>query len=95
MNYSFDSMSFKVPVQTTSTRKKGRVQKWPESVADLDKCYDTKIPISLQKKNDLVGLCTKDIIPEEFHGYFTSLAVSKAKKDTVPVLSSDEDTDAE
>ena len=80
-----------VKVHTTSARQKGRAHNWRESDANLD----TKLAISVKKKNDLIRLCAKDIIPEEFHGYSTALAVRKSQKDRVPVDSSDEDTDAE
>ena len=49
----------------------------------------------MQKKNDLVALCSKEIIPEEFHSYYESLPSSKKEKDFVPMESSDEDTDME
>lgn len=95
VNYSFDPASFhEINVERT-TRKKGRLHKWPESDKDLSICYVTKLPISMQKKSDLIALCSKEIIPEEFHTYYESLPSSKTEKDFVPMESSDEDTDTE
>ena len=95
VNYSFDPQNFQEINVERTTRKKGRLFKWPESEKDLTLCYDTKLPISMQKKNDLVALCSKEIIPEEFHSYYESLPSSKKETDFVPMESSDEDTDME
>ena len=42
-----------------------------------------------------MNLCAKEIIPEDFHGYFSTLKTSKTAKDLIPVSISDEDTDSE
>ena len=59
----------------------------------LKTLYEKKLPISVQKKNDLLKLCTKGIIPEEFHAYFSTLPVDKKTKDRVPVPAIDDDSD--
>ena len=53
----------------------------------------SKQPISLKKKQDLVGLCEKGIIPEEFHHYYETLPVSASVGDKNPCPSVDEESD--
>lgn len=67
VNYLFNPASFlKVDIQGTMTRQEGRMRNQP---LKLDYCYSSKLPISMQKKHDLVNLCGKGIVPDEFHGY--------------------------
>lgn len=96
VNYTFDQTKFlEVAVQFDGLRKKSRAVKWPASDADLDKCYNSKLPISIQKKKDLMNLCTKSIIPEDFHGYFESLKTSNTARDKIPVSTSDEESESD
>ena len=96
VNYTFDESKFlEIITQHSSLRKKGRPVQWPETDADLDMCYSKKIQITDKKKADLMNLCAKDIIPEDFHGYFSALKTSKTAKDFIPVSTSDEDTDSD
>ena len=96
LNYTFDDSKFlEVITQHSGLRKKGRPVQWPETDADLDMCYSAKLPISAKKKDDLMNLCSKEIIPEDFHGYFSTLKTSKTAKDLIPISTSDEDTDSE
>ena len=64
---------------------------WP--TGDMDLCYGGKLPISTQKKADLITLCTKGIIPDEFHGYFMTLKTDSKTKDTVPVDSDETESE--
>ena len=64
-------------------------------MAHMKLSYESKLPISVQKKSDLVVLCTKEIIPEDFHGYYASLPTSSKQKDFVPMESEEDDTDME
>ena len=75
------------------TRKKSRIQAWPKNDSEIDKCYLTRLPVSEQKKSDLVNLCKKEIIPTEYHSYYTNLPSGKGCKDHIPYGSEDEDTD--
>lgn len=96
LNHIFDDSQFlEVTTQHSGLRKKGRPAQWPETDTDLDMCYNAKLPISAKKKEDLMNLCAKEIIPEDFHGYFSTLKTSKTAKDLIPVSISDEDTDSE
>ena len=46
-----------------------------------------------EKKTDLIQLCNKGIILEEFHQYFEALPVDKKLKDKIPVPAHDEDSE--
>lgn len=87
VNYSFEEDAFiELDVQGR-TRKRGRAQIW---LTELPKCYDTKLPISEAKKKDLITLCNKNIIPEEFHEYYKALPSQTSTKDRLPVPTNDE-----
>ncbi|CAG9773351.1 unnamed protein product [Ceutorhynchus assimilis] len=58
------------------------------------KLYKKMLPIGIQKKNDLLKLCHNRVIPDEFHGWYKSLPVSKTAKDVVPEPAA-EDSDEE
>lgn len=46
--------------------------------------YQSKLPISAEKKKDLIQLCKNGVIPQEFHEYYKSLPSSNSKKDQLP-----------
>jgi hypothetical protein len=90
VNYSFNEASFiEIDIQAKSTRQGTKMGNWPEQ---LEKCYAKKILISIQKKTDLMQLCTKGIIPEEFNHFFKALQVDKQVKDKFPEPALDEDS---
>ena len=90
VNYSFNEASFlEIDIQAKSTRQGTKMGSWPEQ---LENCYAKKIPISIHKKTDLIQLCTKGIIPEEFHHFFKTLPVDKQVKDKIPEPALDEDS---
>ena len=96
VNYTFDRQEFQeIQVQMSTRQRVGRALKWPESYSQLQLCYTSKLPISIAKKKDLVSLCEREIIPQEFHSYYASLPESKTEKDFVPFDSDEEDTDIE
>ena len=88
VNYSFDETSFQEIKVQSSTR--GRPT---QEMDGISFAYSSKLRISSQKKKDLVNLCDKGIIPQEFHSYYSSLQVSSAKKDKIPSPGSDEESD--
>lgn len=53
--------------------------------------YNSQLPISEDKKKDLLKLCTTKVILEEFHGWYKSLSVIKNKKDHAPEPAVDSD----
>ena len=67
-NYRFEIDQFQeIDVVKMLTRYKARQVAWQQIDSDLKMCYNSKQQVSVQKKADLVQLCTKEIIPEEFH----------------------------
>ena len=91
VNYSFNEKQFlEIKAKSVVTRKKGKKQDWPDQ---LSLCYQRKIPISVSKKADLVNLCDKAIIPEEYHGYYMNLPTDSSKKDRIPCPGSDEESE--
>ena len=97
INYTFDEKEFMHvdTMQMPTTRNKGRSSSWPTNDSEIDSCYMSRLPVSTQKKADLVNLCTKEIIPDEFHTYFVNLPSNTKCKDTVPEHSGDENSEDE
>ena len=90
VNYSFNEASFiEINIQAKSTRQGTKMGSWPER---LENCYAKKIHISIQKKADLLQLCTNGIIPEEFHHFFKTLPVDKQVKGKIPEPALNEDS---
>lgn len=44
----------------------------------LQQLYSGPLPISIAKKKDLINLCNKSVISEEYHGWFQSLATNRS-----------------
>jgi hypothetical protein len=66
------------------TRNKGRPKTLSQNDTEIDMCYHSRLELSVQKKPDLVNLCTEDIFPEEFRPYIASLPTNKTNKDFLP-----------
>lgn len=60
---------------------KGRPPALPKQLAKL---YKSQLPISSQKKKDLLNLCRTGAIPQEFHGWYKQLPISAEAMDLVP-----------
>jgi hypothetical protein len=62
---------------------------------ELKPRYDARLPISKEKKKDLMKLCDARVIPEVYHHYYTNLpCVSKEDRLPVPDLEEEDgDTD--
>ncbi|CAB3229541.1 unnamed protein product [Arctia plantaginis] len=58
----------------------------------LKQLYLNPLPISEAKKRDLLSLCTKKIIPEEYHGWYSSLPTATNEADRLPEASVDEES---
>ena len=65
----------------------------PSTVHGLKPADADKHSISEQKKKDLLKLCTKLAIPEEFHGWYNSLQSSKRATDHLLEPAAGEDDD--
>lgn len=68
--YSIEETEFR----TLPTYGLGRPPNMP---VELQKLYSRQLPISAAKKKDLLTLCRKKIIPQEFHAMYKSLPVEK------------------
>lgn len=65
---------------TINIRKRGRPAKTPTLV----NAYSAMLPISVAKNKDLKKLCSTNVIPPEFHGWYMSLPTSETVRDKNP-----------
>ncbi len=67
------------------------------SISALDPLYKKQLPISRAKKADLLSLCQKMVIPEEFHCWYAVLVSVGKEADVVadPGVGVDEDAEVE
>lgn len=54
------------------------------AAVEMKKAYTERFSISVNKKNDLIKLCQKTVIPEELHGWFRDLPAAEDVDDLVP-----------
>ncbi|CAG4934694.1 unnamed protein product [Parnassius apollo] len=80
------------PSQHLSTRAKKRKETTTPQTIVLKQLYLNPLPISEAKKRDLLSLCTKKIIPEEYHGWYSSLPTATNQADRLPEPSIDEES---
>ena len=45
-----------------------------EASLKVTKLYNEQLPVSIDKKKDLVSLCVRNVIPEVFHSFYKNLA---------------------
>lgn len=83
VNYTFDEAN-SLEIKTRQTFARRRPKK-PE----LKPFYSSKLPISVDKKNDLRSLCATSIIPKVYHEYYENLQTANSVHDQL--LESDED----
>lgn len=60
----------------------------------LEQLYDRPLPITEAKK-DLINLCEKGVIPEEYHGWYRSLLVDRDRVERVPDVAASEESQSE
>lgn len=60
---------------------------------ELTQNFKEQVPISTQKYNDLKGLCKKNIIPKEFHGYYLNIKNGKEKRNCLDEPDIEEEVD--
>ena len=76
--YSFNEDEEYMQVQTLACRRSDRnVQSLPFTEMALPLCYQSELPISVAKKNDLLDLCSQSIIAKEHHTFYQSLLTCK------------------
>ena len=54
--------------------------------------YKKQLPISKAKKDDLIELCTKNVIDKDYHAWYAALPVAAGITDKVPLPAVDEET---
>ncbi|CAG5026767.1 unnamed protein product [Parnassius apollo] len=59
----------------------------------LQQLYNKTLPITVAKKKDLLKLCEKGVIPEEYHDWFQSLAIDNRTVDFLPEATISEESD--
>lgn len=68
----------------------------PELPAELTQLYRKCLPISKAKKADLLKLCSKGVIPEEYHDWYEKIETEDSIIDRLPDATvSDKDTSDE
>ncbi|KAH9630407.1 hypothetical protein HF086_009556 [Spodoptera exigua] len=58
----------------------------------LEQLYDGPLPITEAKKKDLINLCEKGVIPEEYHGWYRSFLVDRDRTERVPDVAASEES---
>lgn len=102
---SFDTRPVQMTLQPTPRTRKSNRKSNPNSVEplaeqefkipDLKQLYKKPLPISAAKKKDLLTLCQKEIIPEEYHGWFRSLGCDGDIVDRIPDVAAAETSSEE
>lgn len=75
---------YNIEDQEFLTIKTFKDQNPPNIPTELKPLYGNQLPISIAKKRDLLRLCSKNVIPQEYHGWYKSLPVHKSVKDRAP-----------
>ncbi|KAL4717613.1 hypothetical protein ACJJTC_000762 [Scirpophaga incertulas] len=97
MSERFLSLDVSGNAQPGNNRPKRRKEKEnprQASQVTLKKLYSKPLPITKAKKRDLLALCQKKVIPEEYHGWFSSLPDIDGS-DRLPEPATDEDSSEE
>lgn len=55
-----------------------------KSIGNVPACYKSQLPISKIKLDDLLKLCTDNVIPQIFQGEYKSLKCASSIRDTLP-----------
>lgn len=81
MFYRYDHSS---EYKRIDIRGKTRLQKNIANIPELKSAYIRCLPISKQKKDDIIKLCRKGLIPEETHHWYETLPVITMAVDRLP-----------
>ena len=87
---SFTDQQFR-SIRIRQTR--GRPSDTPKAIPNK---YDSRLPITVQKKKDLMSLCDSLIIPEHYRCFYEGLKTSTTMKDRLPepdILEEEDDSD--
>jgi len=71
VNFTFDPEEFMEvdKHQSYATRKEQKINPWAQEDSYLTTCDQTKLPIAHNKKTDILEVCKKENISEEFVNY--------------------------
>lgn len=72
-----------------------RAKKFLWSTITLNCAYSKRIPISAQKKQDLLKLLDKGVIPETYAAWFKALPCKKGRRDHVPYNTEESESEPE
>lgn len=86
-SYDYDEKNYK-KIHTSSRGRQTQITK-----EIIQPCYKTLLPLSKEKKKDLVKLCEKGIIPLELHQWYKSLPEASNKRDCMPEPGVEDDED--
>lgn len=86
IKYAFSDESFnELRVRPIPTRRgKQSATNVSDQVFDIPKLYSKPLPISTAKKQDLIVLCKKSLIPTCYHAFYENLHTEETQLDILP-----------
>ena len=66
-----------------------------EGIPKPSQLYHAKLPVSEEKKKDLLQLCADGTTPVEYHDYYKCLPTSWIEKEKLPEPDIEEDSETE
>lgn len=93
--YRYDYSSEYVGIQISATRRGRRPVQDQPFQDGLPKLYQEQLKISNAKKEDLLAMCNKGVIPEIFHQFFQNIRSDKKVTDTLPDVDLQEESEEE
>lgn len=86
VGYKYDYFSEYQFINVGKKNVRSKIKSTNKSNLELNCLYSKPLPISQEKKNDLLKLCVKNVIPDAFHNFYKSLPSIPFKKDIAPEL---------
>jgi len=84
VGYKYDYFSEYQYINVGKKNVRNRIASTNFSNLELNCLYSKPMPISHEKKKDLLKLCNKSVIPDKFHNFFKNLPSIPLKKDKAP-----------
>ncbi|XP_072400657.1 uncharacterized protein [Diabrotica undecimpunctata] len=79
-----DPLNVTVKYSMNKSAQSSKVELQLRTKVPLMACYQSRLPITKAKYNDLIKLCKEKVIPGHFQNEFTDLPYSENIKDTLP-----------
>ncbi|CAH1231300.1 unnamed protein product [Diabrotica balteata] len=79
-----DPLNVTVKYSMNKSAQSSKVELQSRTKVPLMACYQSRLPITKAKYNDLIKLCKEKVIPGHFQNEFTDLPYSENIKDTLP-----------